>query len=71
MGKHVNEASLWWGLLFGSVGLGYFMYGKRQHAPVPLLCGLGLMVVPYFIANVGAMVLVGSGFMALPYFLRR
>ena len=66
----MNTASLWWGLLFGSIGLGYFMYGKRQGAPVPLLCGLGLMVFPYFVSNNWAMVLIGAGLAAIPYFLR-
>ncbi|KQZ57126.1 MULTISPECIES: hypothetical protein [unclassified Lysobacter] len=66
----MNTASLWWGLLFGSIGLGYFIYGKRQGAPVPLLCGLGLMVFPYFVSNNWAMVLIGAGLAAIPYFLR-
>lgn len=67
----MGQASLWWGLLFGSVGLGYFVYGKRQRAPAPLLCGLGLMVFPYFVANAWATALIGAGLMALPCFLRR
>lgn len=66
----MNTASLWWGLLFGSIGLGYFMYGKRQGAPVPLLCGLGLMAFPYFVSNNWAMVLIGAGLATIPYFLR-
>jgi hypothetical protein len=66
----MNTASLWWGLLFGSIGLGYFMYGKRQGAPVPLLCGLGLMAFPYFVSNDWAMVLIGATLAAIPYFLR-
>ncbi len=67
----MDQATLWWGLLFGSVGLGFFMYGKRQQAPVPLLCGLGLMLFPYFVSNAWILVLVGGSLMALPYFLRR
>jgi hypothetical protein len=57
-------------LLFGSIGLGFFIYGKKQRAVVPLVCGLALMVFPYFVSN--AMLLVGIGvlLMALPYFLR-
>jgi len=35
----LNEAWLLWGLLFGSFGLGYFVYGKKQKAVVPLVCG--------------------------------
>jgi hypothetical protein len=29
---------LLWGLLFGSIGAGFALYGKQQRAPVPLLC---------------------------------
>jgi hypothetical protein len=32
----MNEAWLWWGLLFGSFGLAFFVYGKKQRAIVPL-----------------------------------
>ena len=66
----MSTASLWWGLLFGSIGLGYFLYGKRQGAPVPLLCGLGLMAFPYFVSNNWAMVLIGAVLAAIPYFVR-
>jgi hypothetical protein len=61
---------LLWGVLFGSVGLGYFLYGKNQRAVVPLICGLALMVVPYVISNVVLLVLVGVVIAAVPYFAR-
>jgi len=63
-------ATLLWGVLFGSIGLGFFIYGKRQGAPVPLACGLLLMVFPYFVSNTWATVLIGSLLMAIPYFVR-
>lgn len=66
----MNEAALWWGLLFGSVGLGFFIYGKRQKAPVPQVCGIALMVFPYFVSNSWAMVVLGAALMALPWFVR-
>src|SRR5688572_2316134 len=46
------------------------IYGKRQGAPVPLLCGIGLMVLPYFVSNSWVMVLVGAALMGIPYFIR-
>jgi hypothetical protein len=58
------------GVLFGSVGLGYFLYGKKQRAIVPLVCGLVLMVVPYFISSVALLLAVGVALAALPYFVR-
>ena len=57
-------------MLFGSIGLGFFVYGKRQGAPVPLACGIALMVFPYFVSNNWIMVLVGAALMAVPYFVR-
>ncbi|MGC2032554.1 MAG: hypothetical protein WA642_21230 [Steroidobacteraceae bacterium] len=63
-------AVLLWGLLFGSIGLGYFIYGKKQRAVVPLVCGLGLMIFPYFVSNTMLLVGVGAMLIAIPYFLR-
>ena len=37
-----SEALLIWGLAFSSMGLGFFIYGKKQQRLVPFLCGLGL-----------------------------
>ena len=61
---------LLWGLLFGSIGLGYFIYGKQQRVVVPLVCGLALMVFPYFVSNVILLVGIGAILVAIPYFLR-
>jgi len=57
-------------LLFGSTGLGFFIYGKKQKAVVPLVCGLALMVFPYFVSNVLLLVGIGVLLLAIPYFLR-
>lgn len=67
---HMTTATLLWGLLFGSIGLGYFLYGKKQARLVPLLCGLALMIYPYFVPNVYVLVLIGTGLVATPYFIR-
>ena len=61
---------LLWGVVFSAIGLGYFIYGKRQRAPVPLVCGLVLMVFPYFVSNVWILVLLGAALLAVPYFAR-
>jgi hypothetical protein len=64
------QAQLLWGLLFGSIGLGYFIYGKKQKAAVPLVCGLALMAFPYFVSNVVLLVGIGVLLTAIPYFYR-
>jgi hypothetical protein len=65
-----NESQLLWGVLFGSIGFGFFLYGKKQSMIVPLLCGLALIVYPYFMQNAIALVLTGVALVALPYFFR-
>lgn len=59
-----------WGMVFGSFGLGYFSYGKKQQSVVPLVTGVALMVFPYFITNTYAVVAVGAALIVLPYFVR-
>lgn len=66
----MDPSSLLWGMIFGSIGLGFFIYGKKQQAVVPLLCGLALMIFPYFVSNVIVLVIVGVALMAIPYFVR-
>jgi hypothetical protein len=46
------------------------VYGRRQRAIVPLVCGLALVVFPYFVAATWALVLVGVVLDAIPYFVR-
>ena len=65
-----SEASLIWGVVFGAVGLAYFVYGKKQQMFVPLLCGIGLMVFPYFVSNTVVLLIVGSLLSAIPYLFR-
>jgi len=65
-----SSASLLWGILFGSIGLGYFVYGKRQRRGIALLSGIALMVFPYFVSSGFLIVLIGIVLMALPYFIR-
>ena len=62
--------SLVWGMLFGAIGMGYFVYGKRQSALLPLFCGIGLMVFPYFVTGTLWMLLVGAALMAVPWYWR-
>ena len=67
----MNQGELLWGVLFSSIGLGYFIYGRRQSRMIPLACGVVLMAYPYFMPNTTVLVIIGVLFTALPYFLRR
>lgn len=63
-------ATLLWSTLFGAIGVGYFIYGKRQSMIVPLVCGVALVVYPWFVHGVLLTVIVGIVLMAVPYFVR-
>ena len=66
----MDSSSLLWGLLYGSIGMGYFVYGKKQSRVVALISGMTLMVFPYFVSNAYLSLLIGIALMALPFFLR-
>jgi len=66
----MNASTLFWGIVFGSIGLAFFVYGKKQKAVVPFFSGIGLMVVPYFISNMYFLVISGIVLTALPFILK-
>jgi hypothetical protein len=65
-----GESLLVWGMLLGAVGLGFFSYGKRQKAVVPLFTGIALMMFPYFAPNLSILLVGGTILVALPWFVR-
>ena len=67
----MDTSTLLWGLLFGSIGLGFFVYGKKQKRVVPLATGVALMILPYFAPNTILLVVLGVALLAVPYFVRR
>jgi len=56
-------------LLWGSVGLGYFIYGKKQQSLSPMVGGILMMIGSYFIASALLMSLVCLGIAGAVYFL--
>jgi hypothetical protein len=66
----VDTSTLLWGLLFGSIGLGFLIYGRKQKAVVPLVCGLALMIFPYFVSSTILLITIGIVLIAVPYFVR-
>jgi hypothetical protein len=67
----MGGSELLWGLLFGSIGFGYALYGRRQRHLVALLAGLALIGLPYVVESTWPMLAVGSLLLALPFVLRR
>jgi hypothetical protein len=66
----MSVSLLFWGLLFSSIGLGFVIYGKKQRAPTPLVCGVVLILFPYFVSSSAWLVAIGIVLVAIPYFVR-
>ena len=56
--------------MLGSIGLGYFVYGRKTGRFLALLCGLLLMVFPYVVAGVWPQLGIGVVLMLLPWLCR-
>jgi len=67
----INESLLLWGILFSSIGLGFFIYGKKQQRFIPLICGFSLMIYPYFVETLPLFIGIGVMLTLIPYFIRR
>jgi hypothetical protein len=48
-------------LFWGSVGFGCFIYGKKQSAAVPMVGGIVMMAVSYFVSSALLMSLICIG----------
>ncbi len=57
-------------MLFGSIGIGYFIYGRRQKSLMHFLAGIGLFIFPYFVDGVPAILAVGVALVAVPFVIK-
>ena len=57
-------------VIFGTIGLCAFIYGKKNSSLKPLMLGVALMAYPYFITGTLGLYLVGIILSALLYFWR-
>ena len=56
-------------LVWGSIGVGYCIYGRKQRSVVPFVGGVALIAVSYLVDSVLLMSLVGLGLLTLVYAL--
>ncbi len=66
----MDATTLFIGLIAGSFGMGYFVYGKKQARAIPLISGIGLCVIPYFIENIPILILVCAALIIAPFVIR-
>jgi uncharacterized membrane protein len=65
----MDTTHLFLGLIFSSIGIGYFIYGRKQSNIVTRYCGIALVLYPYLVTDTLALVAVGVGLMLVPRFV--
>ena len=66
----MNASDLIWSLIVSSIGLGYFLYGKKAANLIALISGLIMMIYPYFVQNILVSILLGVVLMIAPFFIK-
>ena len=66
----MNEGVLLWGLLFGSIGIFYFRYGKKSGNKVMRYTGVALLLFPYVFQSTITLLAVGVVLMLVPKFIK-
>ena len=57
-------------VVFGAVGTGYFVYGKKQGKLSALLAGIALCIFPYFVSDFFVQLAIGTVLLAVPFLFR-
>jgi hypothetical protein len=67
----MSSSFLFASLIWGSLGAGYFLYGRKQSSWIVTAGGLGLIVSSYFISSAWLMSLLSVAIIVAVYFLRK
>ena len=62
--------SLFVSIVAGAIGLGYFLYGKRQERLAFLVAGVALCIAPYLIDSTPIEVVVSLALLAAPFLFK-
>jgi len=57
------------GLVAGAVGVGYFVYGKKESRFAAMLSGIALCIYPYLVSSVLWLIVIGIALLAAPFLL--
>jgi hypothetical protein len=68
--SRMDSTTILLAMLFGSIGVGYFIYGKRQANWIALATGIGLCAFPYFVSSHWLMIGIGAALCVLPFVFR-
>ena len=65
-----TAANLLGQILFGAIGLGAFIYGKKQSSFKAMLLGVAISAFPYVVAETWMLYAIGSSLTALLFIWR-
>ncbi len=66
----MDPMTLFVGVLTGSIGMAYFVYGKKRQALAPMIAGAALCIYPYFVSNIWVLCGIGLFLIAFPFIFR-
>ena len=69
--ENFSLAAIFGAIIFGSVGIFGFLYGKRKSNPVLMVIGVVLMAYPYIVKDTTLIYVVGGVLSLSLYFFRR
>lgn len=65
-----TPGSIFGAIIFGAIGMGAFVYGKRGGLAMPMVIGAALMLYPYFVSDGTLVFLIGAALCFLLYIFR-
>ena len=67
---NLNSSTVLASLVWGAIGSGFVIYGKKQRAMVPLYGGIALVATSYFVESALVMSLICVALLGAIYFFR-
>jgi len=65
----MTATTLMLSVIFGSIGTGLFMFGRRQDSIPHIAAGIALIACPYMVTNWLVMTLLGVVLTVAPFFM--
>ncbi len=62
-----DGTSMFMTMIWGAIGTGYFIFGKKQSRFTFLICGVGLMVFPFFVSDFMLSMILGLAMSLAPF----